>query len=147
MKVILLKDVKTIGKAGEIKEVNDGYARNFLIKKGLCKEATAEGINVANQKRQAEEFKRAEAVKFALDLQQKMKGMSITLKVKCGASGKVFGAVTTAQISDKLKELGYDIDKKNISTDGVIKTIGNFDLTIKLMPETTVKITLVVEAE
>ena len=111
MKVIFLKDVKGSGKKGEIAEVSDGYARNFLIKKGLAEEATAVKINSLNIKKGAEDFHRQEEIKALKEEAKKLNGTQITLKIKCGENGKVFGSVTAKEIADELTALGYTVDK------------------------------------
>ena len=109
MKVILLKDVKALGKAEEIKEVNDGYARNYLIKNGLAKEATAEGINSIKIKKEAEAFKAAERKKAAMENRDKLKGKKVELSVKCGEKGKVFGSITAQSIADEVSKTGVRV--------------------------------------
>lgn len=144
MKVIILKDVKNVGKAGEIKEVSDGYARNCLIKQGLAEEATAVKINSLNIKKGAEDFHRQEEIK-ALKLQaSNLNGKSVTLSVKCGDNGKVFGAITSKEIADAVNELGFNVDKKKILLKDSIKALGNYSVEIKFLPEVTAKITVVV---
>ena len=144
MKVIILKDVKNVGKAGEIKEVSDGYARNCLIKQGLAEEATAVKINSLNIKKGAEDFHRQEEIK-ALKLQaSNLNGKSVTLSVKCGDNGKVFGAITSKEIADAVNELGFNVDKKIVLLKDSIKALGNYSVEIKFLPEVTAKITVVV---
>ncbi len=144
MKVIILKDVKNVGKAGEIKEVSDGYARNCLIKQGLAEEATAVKINSLNIKKGAEDFHRQEEIK-ALKLQaSNLNGKSVTLSVKCGDNGKVFGAITSKEIADAVNELGFNVDKKKVLLKDSIKALGNYSVEIKFLPEVTAKITVVV---
>ena len=144
MKVILLKDVKGSGKAGDIIEVSDGYARNCLIKKGLAEEATAVKINSLNIKKNAENFHKQEEIK-ALRLEaSKLRGKTVNVSIKCGENGKMFGSVSSAHVAAALAELGYDIDKKKIKMDAV-KTLGAFPAEIRLMENVTAKITYVVE--
>lgn len=144
MKVILLKDVKALGKKEEIKEVSDGYARNYLIKNGLAKEATAEGINSVKIKKEAEEQKRIEEKKQAMAIRDKMKGSRIVVKVKCGEKGKVFGSVTAQVIADEINKLGYNIDKKMLVIKDSIKNVGEYLIEVKIMPEISAQITIVV---
>ena len=115
MKVILKQDVKGTGKKGDLVEVSDGYARNFLLKKGLAEIATASGINEITQRRVAEEYHRAEYIKAQKELASKLQGQEVTVAIKAGENGRVFGAVTTADIASALAAAGYDIDKKKIS--------------------------------
>ena len=115
MKVILKADVKGTGKKGELVDVSDGYARNFLLKKGLAEVATAGGINEITQRRIADEFHRAEYVKAQKELAAKLNGAEVTVAIKAGENGRVFGSVTTAHIASALEAQGYEIDKKKIS--------------------------------
>ncbi|MDY4187365.1 MAG: 50S ribosomal protein L9 [Candidatus Borkfalkiaceae bacterium] len=145
MKVILLADVKGTGKKGEIKEVSDGYARNMLIKKGLAKEATAVELNSLKIKREAEEFHRREEQKRLMELAGKLKGQTVTCKVKAGEKGKVFGSVTSAEIASCLNDMGFEVDKKMIQSDS-IKNLGVYDVEIRLAAGITAKIKLKVES-
>ncbi|MEG1509459.1 MAG: 50S ribosomal protein L9, partial [Clostridia bacterium] len=114
MKVLFLKDVKGQGKAGEIKEVADGYAKNFLIKNKLVEMASATNINEANQKKQAEIARLAKERAEAQTLCDAINGQNVVVKVKSGESGKIFGSVTSKEIADAMQKLGYEIDKKRI---------------------------------
>ncbi len=140
MKVIFLKDVKGSGKKGEIAEVSDGYARNFLIKKGLAEEATAVKINSLNIKKGAEDFHRQEEIKALKEEAKKLNGTQITLKIKCGENGKVFGSVTAKEIADELTALGYSVDKKRVILKDPIKLLGVYAVDVKFLPEVIAKI-------
>lgn len=142
MKVILLKDVKGSGKAGDIIDAKDGFAQNFLIKNGLAKVADAAALNENKAKKAAAEFHRKEQLKANRELREKIDGAEITVQVKSGASGKFFGSVTNKEIADKLSEMGYDIDKKKIILQSNIKTAGVYPVTVKISPEETAKITV-----
>ena len=142
MKVVLLKDVKGSGKAGDIIEAKDGFAQNFLIKKGLAKPADAQAMNENKAQKQAQEFHRQEALKANKALREKLDGIEVTIQVKSGASGKFFGSVTNKEVADKLLELGFDIDKKKIVLQSNIKTAGVFPVTVKISAEETAKISL-----
>ena len=142
MKVILTKDVKGTGKKGDVAEVSDGYARNFLIKKGLATEATSTGINETNQKKAADAYHKAEEVKAMKELAAKMKGTEVTVPIKVGANGKTFGSVTGAQVAGK----GFDIDKKCIRLDAV-KAVGTYTAEIRLMENVNVSVKVNVTAE
>lgn len=146
MKVILTADVKGTGKKGEIKEVSDGYARNCLLKKGLAIEADSVSVNNLNQKKEAEAFHKQEEIKRCTELAKKMNLAEIPVKVKCGETGKIFGSVTAQEISDGLKKLGYDIDKKKILLKEPIKKLGIYRLDVKLLPNITTKIVVKVES-
>ena len=123
MKVILLQDVKGQGKKGEVVEVNEGYARNFLIKKGFAEAATANKLNDLTQKKAAADYHKAEEVKATKALAEEIKGKSFTVKIKAGQNGKVFGSVTGANVSDALQSAGYTVDKKKIVLPQPIKTL------------------------
>lgn len=140
MKVIFLKDVKGSGKKGEIAEVSDGYARNFLIKKGLAEEATAVKINSLNIKKGAEDFHRQEEIKALKEEAKRLNGTQITLKIKCGENGKVFGSVTAKEIADELSSLGYTVDKKRVLLKDPIKLLGVYAVDVKFLPDAIAKI-------
>lgn len=142
MKVVLLKDVKGSGKIGDVIDAKDGFARNFLIKNGLAKEADAQSINDNNNKKAAAEFHRLEQLKANKALKEKLQGTEIALTVKTGENGKFFGSVTNKEIAEKLSELGYDIDKKKIILDTNIKSVGSYAITVRISAEETAKITV-----
>ena len=142
MKVVLLKDVKGSGKAGDIIEAKDGYARNVLIKQGLAKIANAQAINDNKNQKAAQEFHRQETLKRNKELREKIDGTEITIQAKSGENGKFFGAITNKEISDKLYSLGFDIDKKKIVLESNIKVSGVYKVVIKISPEETAKITV-----
>ena len=141
MKVILKCDVKGSGKKGDIIEVSDGYARNFLLKRNLAQEATAASLNEALQKKQAQDFHRAEEVKAMQALAASLQGRKVTVAIKTGENGKTFGSVTSAQISQALAEQGIEVDKKKILLKDPIKAVGSFDVDIRLMEKIEAKIT------
>jgi len=147
MKVILNENVKGSGKKGDVIEVSDGYARNFLLKKNLAKEATSVNINSIQIQKEAEAFHIAETKKTAKQLAEDLKKVTVNLKVKCGESGKVFGSVTSKEIAQQLFEMGYDIEKKKIVLKEPIKLAGKYVLDVKLFPEITSKITVIVQNE
>lgn len=147
MKIILLQDVKGQGKKGEVKEVNEGYARNFLIKKGLAEIATPTKINELNQKKASQDYHRAEEVKATQALAKEIYGKTFTVKIKAGQSGKVFGSVTGANIADALLAAGYNVDKKKIVLAQPIKNVGSYEVELKLMEGIQSKINVVIEAE
>lgn len=146
MKVILLQDVKGTGKKDDIVEVSDGYARNCLFKKKLAVEATAAGVNAINGQKKAAEFHKAEEIRKWRETAASIKGKEVTCFVKCGENGKVFGSVTSKEIADKLRELGYEIDKKKIVIGDTLKTVGVYDAEIKFLPDVSAKIKVKVEA-
>lgn len=139
MKVILKADVKGSGKKGDILEVSDGYAKNFLIKKGLAEAATACGINEINQKKAANAYRKEEELKAMKELAAKLNGQSVDVKIKVGENGKVFGSVTSANVAAALNEKGFEIDKKCIRMDAQ-KALGTVRAEIRLMESVTAKI-------
>lgn len=147
MKVILKADVKGSGKKGDIIEVSDGYAKNFLFKKNLAETATAASVNEAEQKKQAQAFHKAEEVKAMQELAAALKGKTVTIAIKTGENGKLFGSVTTAQIAQGLSAQGLDVDKKKIILKDPIKTLGMFNVDIRLMEKIETKIVVEVVPE
>lgn len=136
MKVILTKDVKGKGKKGEMVNVSDGYARNYLLPQGLAIEASATAVNDLKNKESAKQFKiqteRAEAKALA----EKLKEITIVYQLEAGADGKTYGSVTSKEIAEKLESLyGIVIDKRKIVLDKPIKSFGIFELDVKLYPE------------
>lgn len=145
MKVLLLQDVKPQGKKGDIVEVNDGYARNFLIRRGFAKEATASVINETNQRRAADEKRRKEELEAAKQAASKLEGTTVEIAIRCGENGKPFGAVTGKEIAEKLTQMGYDIDKKKVVLKDAIKMVGNYHVELKLYAGVTAKVIVAVK--
>lgn len=147
MKVILLQDVKNVGKKDDIVEANDGYARNVLLRKGLGVEASKKAVNdlklkKANEDRVAKE-KLLEAKKFAEELREK----EVILKMKVGEGGRTFGAVSTKEIAEVAKkQLGYDLDKKKMHTEP-IKTLGVHNIEVKVHPKVTATLKVKVQED
>ena len=146
MKILLLKDVKGLGKAGEIKNAKDGYARNFLIPKGLAKVATDEVIKEWQEEEKRKEEERKKEIAKLNDIKSKLEDLTIVIKHKLGANGHLYGAITNKEVSEKLKELGFDIDKKDINMKQ-IKAVGEYEIDIKLGHGIHAKVNLVVEGE
>ncbi len=147
MKVILLQDVKGQGKKGEVVEVNEGYARNFLIKKGMAEVATAAKLNDISMKKSAADFHKAEEEKATRELAKTISGKTFTVKIKAGQNGKVFGSVTAANISESLAAAGYAVDKKKIILAQPIKNLGVYEVELKLMEGISAKIKVEAVAE
>ena len=146
MKVILLEDVKSLGKKGEIVDVNDGYARNFILKKKLGVEATSKNLNDLKLQKQNDEKVAAENLEKARKLADELSGKSVTLAIKAGSGGRTFGSVSTKEISVAAKEqLGYDLDKKKMHLDEPIKSIGTFLVPIRLHPKVTAELKVIVK--
>ena len=143
MEIVLLEDVKALGKKGQVVNVNDGYARNFILKKNLGVEATAKNLNdLKLQKANAEKLA-AEQLAAAKELAQKLEGLSITLTMKAGEGGRAFGSVSSKEIAAAAKDqLGLDIDKKKLVLPDAIKTFGNHEVPVKLHKDVTGKLTV-----
>lgn len=135
MQVLLKKDVKGVGKQGDIKEVADGYARNFLLKQGLAEEASATAINQAKQHAASVAHKKQVEKDQALALKAVLDKTSVSISVKVGTSGKLFGAINTQDICKALSAKGVNIDKNQIVLAAPIKTVGKHQVTIKVYPE------------
>ena len=133
MKVILKQDVKSIGKKDEIHEVSDGYARNYLLPRGLAAVADAGALNQARTKSEAKAHHEAEARAAAEALAAKIKGQTVAVAVKGGASGKLYGKVTGKDVADVLSKLtGTEIDKKKVEMPASIKEFGTYDANVRL---------------
>ncbi|MBQ8412706.1 MAG: 50S ribosomal protein L9 [Lachnospiraceae bacterium] len=149
MKVILLQDVKSLGKKDEIVNISDGYARNFVLPKKLGIEATPKNLNDLKLKKANEDKIAAEKLAEAQALAEKLKEESITLTMKVGEGGRTFGSISSKEIAEAMKkQLGYDIDKKKIVIKDPIKIIGTPIIVIKLHTKVTAKFNVkVVEAK
>lgn len=133
MKVILIKDVKGSGKKGDVLNVADGYARNYLIGKGFAVEATQKNLNDLQGKKSSEQHKIDVEIADNKALVAKISDKEVVIKAKAGQGGKLFGAVTGAIVSEELKkQYGVDVDKKKIALSSEIKTFGDFSANIKL---------------
>ena len=146
MKVILKADVKGTGKKGDVLEVSDGYAKNFLLKKGLAEIATSTGLNEIQQKKRADEFHKAEHLREQKETCEKLNGTTVSLAIRAGENGKVFGSVTNDKIAAALFDLGFSVDKKRITTKEPIKNVGEYDAEVRLMEGVIAKIKVVVTA-
>ena len=148
MKVILLQDVKTLGKKGEIVNVNDGYARNFILKKNLGLEATGKNLNdLKLQNRNAEKVAK-EKLEAAQKLAKVLEDKSVTVKIQAGVEGKVFGSISSKEIAlEAKKQLGLEIDKKKIVIPDAIKSLGTYNVNIKLHKDVTATLAVKVEAK
>lgn len=146
MKVILKQDVKTLGKKNAVLEVNDGYARNFLIPKGLAVEATSSAVNEVKVKQNAEKHRKDSELADAKALASKLSNISVTLKSKAGANGKLFGSITSKDIVDQIKkEHSITLDKKMLSLPDSIKTLGTIEVEVKLYPSVSTKLKVSIE--
>ncbi|NLY45941.1 MAG: 50S ribosomal protein L9 [Tissierella sp.] len=148
MKVILLKDVKDLGKAGELVNSKTGYARNFLFPKGLAIEATPANLKQWEEEQEKMEAKRQKEKEEALELKAKIEKITVELKGKGGEGGRLFGSITSKDIADKLKkQYKLDIDKKKIELKDNIKSAGVTNVDIRVYPEITanLKVNVVIE--
>lgn len=143
MKVIFLQDVKGQGKKGQIKEVSDGYATNFLLPRNLVRPATEGNMKVLENQNAAEERRKQEEKAEAQELGKKLEAMTVQLKAKAGEGGRLFGAITSKQIADALASDGVKLDKRKIELEEPIRTLGVTQMSVKLHPE--VKATLKVQ--
>lgn len=146
MKVVLLKDLKGKGKKGDVIEISSGYAQNFLIPQGIAKPGTSSNLNEANQAKEAKAYHDEQNRLKAVALKETLEKTQVTVKVKCGATGKVFGSVTNKEISEALSKQGIDVDKKKIETD-TIKAIGLYEIKVRLHPTVVAKLKVDIVAE
>lgn len=144
MKVILLQDIKGTGKKGDICEVSDGFAQNFLLKTGKAKIANNSAINENLQQKAAKDFHYNQDKQNAQQLAEKLKNVTLNFTVKGGESGKIFGSLTSAEIAEQLQKDGYEVSKKQIILSSPIKYAGRYTVDIKLFVGVTAKIVVVV---
>jgi large subunit ribosomal protein L9 len=147
MKVILLRDVKALGQKGDVKEVADGYARNYLFAHGLAQAANAGNINSRNHEIKIRLSKDAQALADAEKQAAALKNQKVIVYAKCGELGKLFGSVTNGDIAKALAQIGYTVDKKKIEVDEQIKTLGEHKAQVKLYPQVQVAIIVEVRNE
>lgn len=146
MKVILLEEVKTLGKKGQIVDVNDGYARNFILKKKLGLEATSTNLNNLKLQKANDEKIAKEILEKAKEFGEELAKLTVVVKMKAGEGGRVFGSVSSKEIAEEAKkQFGVEIDKKKIVMEEPIKSFGAFELPVKLHPEVTAKLRVKVE--
>lgn len=139
MDVILMQDVKDLGKKGQKVTVNDGYGRNFLLPRGLAKKADAQALSELKNREAAEAFKKAEELRAAKECAAKIEGKTVVLTAKGGANGKLFGSVTAKEIAEGLNnQFGVKADKRKITV-AEIKSFGSYECEVKLHPAVSVK--------
>ena len=144
MKVILLQDVKKLGKKGDVIEASDGYARNYLFPRKLAEEATANALHVVNAKKENERRKKLAELEAAPKLAAELKGKEVTVKAKAGESGRLFGAITNKDIAEVINTtFKLSVDKKKVVME-TIKIAGTYDVEIKLYPEVSTKIKVII---
>ena len=148
MKVILSQDVKSVGKKGEIVNVSDGYARNFILKKNLGVEATPKNMNDLKLQKQNDEKVAAENLADAKAFAKELETKSIEVTIKAGQDGRVFGSVSTKEIATAAKEqLSYELDKKKMQLKEPIKNIGTYMVPIRLHPKVTAELKVIVKGK
>lgn len=141
MKVVLLQDVKGLGKKGELVTASDGYVRNFLFPKNLAKEANAQAMNELKNAEQSKKFKIDTAIKNAEEAKSKLEGSTFVINAKAGSNGKLFGSITAKEISAEIKkQKGIDVDKRKITLSSDIKTCGVYDVEVKLYTSIVAKV-------
>ena len=145
MKVILLQDVKGKGKKGQILEVSDGYARNFMLPKKMAIEATADAINTVKMNDKATQERIAREKAEALATSKKLREMTVTVTAKGGGNGRLFGSVTNQEIADALAKNGIKLDKRKIVMNDTIKNVGTYTVTCKLGYESTAPLSVKIE--
>ena len=147
MKVLLIKDVPNLGKAGEVKEVKDGYGKNFLIARGFAKLATPDVIEAWEKEQAKKAQEEAKEIERLNALKEKIESTKLIIRHKAGANGALFGAITNKEVAEALQEKGIEIDKKHIDIHPPIKQAGEYEIDIKLGHGIHAKLDLVVEAE
>ena len=148
MKVILIEDVKSLGKKGEIVEVSDGYARNFILKKKKGLEANSKNLNDLKLKKANEDKIAQEQYEAARELGKTIEAGEIKMSIKTGEGGKAFGSIASKEIAAELKEqMGLEVDKKKIQLKETIKTVGTHEVPIKLHPKVTATLKVIVTEE
>ena len=147
MKVILTKDVKSQGKKGDVINVSDGYANNFLFKNGLAVPANQANVNTNNKQKEAEAKKIAEETAAAKADAEKMKTMELVFNIEVGANGKAFGSISGKEIAEELSKKGIVIDKKQVVLNSAIKMIGAYDVEVKLYKGVSGKVKVNVQAK
>lgn len=146
MQVILKQDVKGQGKKGQMVNVSDGYARNYLLPKGLAEPATKENINILKGKQESLEYRKAKELEEANSIADRLKDIKVTLKAKAGANGKLFGSVTSKDVADALTNQHHiKLDKKKFVMPDGIKTLGETTIDVKIYTGVTGKLTVSVE--
>jgi len=147
MEVILMEDVKNLGKKGDIVKVSDGYARNFLLPKKLGVEATKQNLHQLKLQKEAEERRQQEIYEEAKELGKKLEAVTVNVKIKAGEGGRAFGSVSTKEIVAALQEqANIQLDKKKIQLNDPIKNVGIYKVAVKLHPKVSVELTVKVEA-
>ena len=147
MKVILLQDIKGVGKKDQIINANDGYARNYLFPRKLAEEATDSNLHILNNKKENERKQKLAELEAAQKLAKELKGKELKITVKTGENNKLFGAITSKDVAELIKsQYKVEVEKKKIVMD-TIKLAGTYDIEVKLYPEVSTKMTLIIVPE
>lgn len=146
MKVILTQDVKNIGKKGEVVEVKEGYGRNFLIPRGLAVSADAGSLRQLKHEKAVEASKKERELEEAEELKAKVDALTITLRVKTGEKGRLFGSITAGDLADAVKKQGLTIDRRKIDLAEPIKALGNYTFAVRVHPGVIAQLKVVVES-
>jgi large subunit ribosomal protein L9 len=148
MQVLLIKDVEQLGQAGDVKRVSDGYARNYLIPRGLAMVATEGAIKQAEQRRQALSRRQVKALTEAQAFAQLLDGTTLNFQARAGEADRMYGSITNAHIAEALTaKVGREVDKRKIDMEEPLKELGTHAVTIRLAPEAEAKIIVVIERE
>lgn len=146
MKVILLQDVKGKGKKGQLLEVSDGYARNFMLPRKIAIEATPDAVNTMKMNDKATQERIAREKAEAMEISKTLRGLTVVVKAKGGGAGRLFGSITNQEIADSLKaQSGIELDKRKVVISDTIKTVGTYTVTCKLGYEITAPLTVKIE--
>lgn len=147
MKVILLQDVKKLGSKGDVVEVSDGYGRNYLIPRGLAVAADASNVRQLKHEQKVEQRKEARELQEAKELKRQLEELSVTLDVKSGDKGRLFGSVTTGDIAEAVKKsTNIKLDRRKIELPDPIKSVGEYSIAVRVYPEVTAQLKVVVRA-
>jgi len=147
VKVILNKDVKDLGKRGQVVEVSEGYARNYLLPRGLVAIATEGAARNIEQEKLAQARKKEREQKEAASLAQRLSSVTVEIRAKAGENGRLFGAVTATDIANQLALAGLQVDKRRIELASPIKVAGSYKIAVRIHPETMASLTVIVAAE
>ncbi len=148
MEVLLLKDIEGLGQAGEIRKVADGYARNYLLPRGMASPATPGAIRQAESHRQSSARRKAKELSEAQALAQVLDGMTVTFQARAGESDRLYGSITNLNIAEALEEkIGQEVDRRKIDLEEPLKELGTHAVTIRLAAEAEAKVTVVIERE
>lgn len=147
MKVILYEDVKSLGKKGEVVDVKAGYARNYIFPNNLGVEATKQNLNNLKKQRAADKREKDELLEEAQEFGKKLEDITVSMELKIGEGGRAFGSITTMEIANSVEEqFGYKLDRKKVHLDEPIKAAGEYNVPVRLHPEVTIQIKVIVKA-